>query len=306
MTIVEIGKMTDEQAREYLEQIRWPNGPVCPHCSGQSVTRLHGEAHRPGTIQCNNGDCRQQFTVTVGSVMECSHIPLVKWAMAFQMMCSSKKGMSALQLKRNLGLGSYRTAWFMAHRIRHAMEGKPMEAQLSGIVEADETYIGGKPRVTGAGKRGRGTKKKPVMVLVQRDGASVCNPLPNVRAATLRAELKAHISPDALLMTDDYNAYTTPGAEFAGHETVNHSAKEYARRRADGLVVHTNTAESFFALMKRGHYGVYHSMSKKHLHRYCSEFSFRWCHRKTTDTERTEAAIQQAEGKRLLYKDSGT
>ena len=125
--------------------------------------------------------------MTVGSVMESTRIPLVKWAMAFQMMCSSKKGMSALQLQRNLGLGSYKSAWFMCHRIRLAMEGKPMQYKLSGIVEADETYIGGKPRVTGAGKRGRGTTKKPVMVLVERDGASVCNPLPNVRAQTLRA-----------------------------------------------------------------------------------------------------------------------
>jgi hypothetical protein len=140
------------------------------------------------------------------------------------------------------------------------------------------------------------------MVLVERDGASVCNPLPNVRAATLRAELKANISTDAILMTDDYNAYTKPGYEFAAHETVNHSAKEYARRRADGLVVHTNTAESFFALMKRGHYGVYHSMSRRHLHRYCTEFSFRWSHRKTTDTERTEAAIAGISGKRLMYE----
>ena len=131
MTITEIGKITEDEARKYLENIRWPNGPVCPHCQCTNVTRMQGEAHRDGAIQCNNGECRQQFTLTVGSVMEPTRIPLVKWAMAWHMLCSSKKGMSALQLQRNLGLGSYRSAWFMAHRIRHAMEGKPIEAQLS-------------------------------------------------------------------------------------------------------------------------------------------------------------------------------
>jgi transposase-like protein len=303
MTIVEIGKMTEDESRKYLENIRWPNGAVCPHCQSQNVTRLHGEAHRPGTIQCNAKECQKQFTVTVGGVMESTHIPLTKWAMAWHMLCSSKKGMSALQLMRNLGLGSYRTAWFMAHRIRHAMEGKPMEARLSGVVEADESYFGGKPRVKNSGKRGRGTKKAPVMVLVQRDGDAICMPLPNVTGKTLRGELIKNVEVTATLMTDDLNSYLPPGRMFAAHETVNHTAKQYVRVRHDGLVVHTNTAESFFALMKRGHYGVYHSMSKKHLHRYCSEFAFRWCHRKVTDDERTIAAIAGAEGKRLFYRE---
>ena len=303
MTIVEIGKMTDEQARTYLEGIRWPNGPVCPHCQCTNVTRLQGDAHRDGTIQCNDGECRQQFTLTVGSVMESTRIPLVKWAMAFQMMCSSKKGISALQLQRNLGLGSYKSAWFMCHRIRLAMEAKPMQEKLSGIVEADETYIGGKPRVKNSGKRGRGTKKAPVMVLVQRNGDAVCTPIPNVTGKTLRAELVKNVDTDSILMTDDLNSYNRPGQLFAAHESVNHSAKQYSRIRHDGLVVNTNTAESFFALMKRGHYGVYHSMSKKHLHRYCSEFAFRWTYRKVSDIDRTTAAIIGAEGKRLMYRD---
>ncbi|MBI3864418.1 MAG: transposase [Planctomycetia bacterium] len=137
MNIVEIGKMNEDQARDYLETIRWPNGPVCPHCQCQNVTRLQGEAHRTGAIQCNNAECRQQFTVTVGSVMESSHIPLVKWAMAWHLLCSSKRGMSATQLQRNLRLGSYRTAWLMAHRIRIAMEGKPLQESMSGVVEGD-------------------------------------------------------------------------------------------------------------------------------------------------------------------------
>jgi transposase-like protein len=303
MTITQIGKMNDEQAREYLEKIRWPNGPVCPHCESANVTRMKGEAHRPGTIQCNAKECRKQFTVTVGHVMESSHIPLVKWAMAFHMMCSSKKGISALQLQRNLGLGSYRTAWFMCHRIRFAMQPRPGEVKLSGIVEADESYFGGKPK-RGTGKRGLGTKKAAVMVLVERDGNSACNPIPNVQGKTLRKELLQYVSKRAILMTDELPSYRRPGAMFKDHDTVNHRDEEYARLRADGIVAHVNTAESFFSLMKRGHYGVYHSMSKRHLHRYCSEFSFRWSHRKVTDKERTEAAIQQADGKRLLYKTS--
>ncbi|MBI3865679.1 MAG: IS1595 family transposase [Planctomycetia bacterium] len=302
MTIVEIGKMNDEQAREYLENIRWPNDPVCPHCQGTNVTRLKGEAHRPGMIQCNAKECRGQFTVTVGGVMESSHIPLVKWAMGFHMLSSSKKGMSALQLQRNLGLGSYRTAWFMCHRIRCAMEGQPVQQKMTGVVESDETYIGGKPK-RNSGKRGRGTKKQPVMVLVQRDGAAVSMPVPNVTIKTVRRELNLHVSKSAILMTDEHSAYIKPGQRFKEHDTVNHGTDEYARRRDDGLVVHVNSCESFFALMKRGHHGIYHSWSKKHMHRYCSEFGFRWTHRKTTDTERTEVAIQQAEGKRLLYKN---
>jgi len=233
--------------------------------------------------------------------MESSKIPLVKWAMGFHMMCSSKKGISALQLQRNLGFGSYKTAWFMCHRIRLAMVPNEKQEPLTGIIEADETYIGGKPRAKSR-RRGRGTKKTPVMVLIQRDGASVCNPLRNVSGKTLRGELIRNVDTSSILMTDDFRSYIPPGKLFAAHETVNHTSKQYSRVREDGLVVHTNTAESFFALMKRGHYGTYHKMSKKHLHRYCAEFSFRWSHRKTTDTERTLIAISQAAGKRLMYQ----
>ena len=170
MTLLEIARMTEEQAREYLEGLRWPDGPVCPHCQSTDVTRMNGEAHRPGCIQCNNSECRQQFTVTVKSVMESSKVSLVKWVLAFHLICSSKKGFSALQLQRELGLGSYRTAWFMMHRIRHALaEGELTEPTMQGAVEADESYFGGKPRHSNKhkdapAKRGRGTKKTPVVV----------------------------------------------------------------------------------------------------------------------------------------------
>lgn len=300
MLLTEIAKMTEEKAREYLEGIRWPNGPVCPHCGSQNVTRLHGEKHRDGAIQCN--ECRDQFTVTVGSVMESSKVPLVKWVMAFHLLCSSKKGFSALQLQRELGLGSYRTAWFMMHRVRHAMEGKPLQELLTGTIEVDETYVGGKPRITGKSKRGRGTSKKPVMVLVERDGDARVKPIERVDGATLKQEIRDNVGPESQIMTDDFSSYNGLASEFASHDTVNHSAKEYAREKSDGSVVHTNTAESFFALIKRGHYGVYHQMSKKHLLRYCTEFGFRWNHRKVSDGERTESAIKQAEGKRLTYE----
>lgn len=300
MNILDIGRMTDGQARDYLEKIRWPEGPVCPHCGAKDCTRLEGEKHRHGCIQCNV--CREQFTVTVGSVMESSHIPLVKWVMAFHLICSSKKGMSALQLQRELQLGSYRSAWFMAHRIRHAMNGEPMQAMLKGDVEVDETYVGGKPRYKGQSKRGRGTKKKPVVALVERDGNVRVGPVENVTAETLHAEIVTQVASSATIITDQLSSYGGIGEKFqGGHETVNHSAKEYARK-TDKRVVHTNTVESFFALIKRGHYGVYHSMSKKHLHRYCSEFGFRWNHRRVSDEVRTVAAIADSAGKRLLYE----
>lgn len=300
MTLLEIARLTEEQAREYLERLRWPSGPVCPHCGSQNVTRLAGESARPGTIQCN--ECREQFTVTVGSVMESSKVPLVKWIMGFHLLCSSKKGISALQLQRELGLGSYRTAWFMAHRIRHAMETDT--SLFSGTVEVDETYVGGKPRYKGQSKRGRGTKKTPVMVLVERDGGAHARPLDAVDSGSLKDTVRELVDPSATLMTDEFPAYAGLDSEFkGGHHTVNHGKKEYVRKSASGDVfVTTNTAESFFSLMKRGHYGVYHQLSRKHIHRYCHEYSFRWTHRKVTDGERTEAAIRGAGGKRLRYK----
>lgn len=301
MNLIELASMSDEQAREYLEKIRWPNGPICPHCNSDDCTRLQGEAHRLGTIQCNN--CRGQFTVTVGSVMESSHVPLVKWCMAFHLLCSSKKGFSAKQLQRELGLGSYRTAWFMMHRVRHAMNGQPMERPLQGEVEVDETYVGGKPRFKGKGKRGRGTEKAPIVALVERDGAARCVHVKNVSADSLHTEILSTVAENSVIMTDEFNAYSGIGQHFRhGHETINHKERQYVRRSKEGRKVTTNTAESFFALIKRGHYGVYHQMSKTHLHRYCNEFAFRWSYRKVSDSVRTEAALSAAEGKRLLYE----
>jgi transposase-like protein len=302
-TLTQIARMTDAEARAYLESLIWPNGPVCPHCGSSEVTRLHGTAHRVGLLKCR--DCHEQFTVTVGSVMEDSHIPLQKWILGFHFICSSKKGMSAKQLQRELEFGSYETAWFMSHRIREAMNNGALEKALKGTVEMDETYVGGKPR-PGDGnehKRGRGTSKTPVVAVVERSGESHSTPVSHVDTKTLKAIVSENVDTEnSTLVTDELPLYNSVGREFAGgHRTVNHGDGQYVRNYKS-LRVHTNTVESYFALLKRGHYGVYHKMSAKHLGRYCDEFSFRWDHRKVTDGQRTESAIEGAPGKRLMYK----
>lgn len=299
MDLAQIASLTEEQAREYLESIIWSDGVICSHCKSNNNTKLSGKAHRDGTYQCN--DCRNQFTVTVGTIMEDSHIPLKKWIMAFHLLCSSKKGISSLQLQRDLGLGSYRTALFMTHRIRLAMSNHFASEKLKGIVEVDETYVGGKPR-KGDGKenkRGRGTKKAPVLVLVERDGKAVSKPIKRVSAKDLKSEIRDNVELESKIITDDFKSYRGLKKEFSGgHEVVKHSQGEYSRGGID-----TNTAESFFALLKRGHYGVFHNLSKRHLYRYTDEFAFRWNHRKISDGERREIAIRQACGKRLVYSN---
>ena len=239
--------------------------------------------------------------------MEDTHLPLQKWVMAFHLLCSSKKGLSALQLQRQLGLGSYRTAWHLAHRIRHAMKDFPTNSpKLSGTVEADETNVGGKPRKVNkhrAGRRaknptGRGTRKVPVVALVERDGPIVVQKVDAVTAKNLKKVIDANVHQSSRLCTDEFQAYRSIGQTFAGgHGAVKHSDYEYARG-AD----HVNSAESFFALLKRGLHGSFHHVSQKHLQRYCDEFAYRWDQRKTTDGERTVIAIKKAEGKRLTYK----
>ncbi len=306
MAAIDVGRLTEPEARTILESIRWPTGPVCPHCGSTMVTRLQAQSEkvRDGVIQCNG--CRKQFTVTVGTVMERSHITLRQWVQAFHSMCSHKKGVSALQLQRNLGLHTYRAAWFLAHRIRLAMKEDPLASKLDGVVQVDEGYIGGKPRKgkrdqSGdliVNKRGKGTKKVPVVALVERGGKIKTRVVEHVNADTLKAAIRENVEKTAAIHTDELNCYNGIGQEFAGgHQTVNHSQGEYARGD-----VNTNTAESFFALLKRGVHGTFHHVSKTHLHRYCDEFSFRWDERKVTDGERTVEAIKRAAGKRLMYR----
>lgn len=296
MTLAQAAKLNEDEAREYLEGIRWPNGPVCAHCGeSERIYDLQGDAHRPGLYKC--GACRKQFTVTVGTVMHRSKIGLDKWVLAFHLMCSSKKGISALQLQRNLGLGSYKTAWHMAHRIRLAMKEDPLSSKLNGTVETDETYVGGKSR---KGRRGRGSERKTaVLALIERDGGrAVSHPVERVRARELKGAIREMVDPAARIMTDEFASYQGIGREFAGgHHVVRHSAGEYVNGDA-----HTNTAESYFALLKRGVHGTFHHVSKRHLARYCDEFSFRWTHRRINDGQRTEAAVRGTGGKRLTYK----
>jgi transposase-like protein len=242
-----------DKAREYLEAQRWPTGPVCPHCGSvdENVVKLAGKSTRPGLYACKG--CRGHFSVTVGTVYERSHIPLNKWLMAAFLMASSKKGISAHQGHRMLGI-TYKSAWFMCHRIRHALD-QGMETKLDGVLEADETWVGGKPRkVAGQprqGIKGRGTPKAPVAVLVQRDGAAVCKPIKNASSKELRT-VAQHAAPTATLMTDEWKPYGPIGREMAAHHRVNHSQGQYVNKLPDGTMVHSNTAESFFALLKRG------------------------------------------------------
>lgn len=293
----------EDAARKFIEAKRWPNGPVCPHCECKEVYTLTAKPGskspvRPGVYKCKK--CRKQFTVRIGTIYEESKIPLSKWLMAIHLMTSSKKGVSSRQIERELGI-TMKSAWFLTHRIREAMRELPGGEKLQGTVEADETYVGGKPRVPGQSKRGRGTNKQPVMVLVERDGNARCLPIPRIDGKTLKGEIAVNVATEAIIITDENPAYNGLEETFAGHETTNHSQKEYSRTEADGTKINSNTAESFFALLKRGHYGIFHHLSKKHLSRYCDEFSFRWNHRKVSDGERLTAAVEGAEGKRLMY-----
>jgi transposase-like protein len=298
MAYNDVCRLTEDEARTVLENIRWKSQITCPHCGSKEVTRLNSKSNkvRDGVIQCNS--CRKQFTVTVGTIMEDSHITLRQWLQAFHSMCSHKKGISAMQLQRNLGLKSYKSAWYLAHRIRLAMQEKA--GLLNGVVEVDETYVGGKPR-KGDGtkhKRGRGTKKTPVLVLVERNGKSISHPVTDVTAKTLKSAIKGLVDDEATIMTDEWGSYRGIGKSFkGGNKVVNHGLGEYVNGDAN-----TNTAESYFAILKRGIYGTFHSISKHHLSRYCDEFSFRWNNRKTTDGERTENAVKGIFGKRLMYK----
>jgi transposase-like protein len=285
------------KAREHLEAIRWPNGPYCTHCGDtERVYRLHGKSHRPGLLHCNS--CNGSFTVTTGSVMESSHVPLNKWVLAYRLMASSKKGFSAHQLHRSLGV-TYKTAWFMAHRIREAMrEINPGPLGGEGkFVEADETFTGGKAK-------NRAYKAPPpkeaVMSLVERGGKVRSFHVPEVTATTLKPIIVDAIAKDSHFRTDESGVYWKVGEEFTSHRTVVHSIGEYVRGDA-----HTNTIEGYFSIFKRGIYGVYHHVSQQHLKRYLGEFDFRYNERialGVTDTERAAKAIRGAAGKRLTYR----
>lgn len=260
----------EDAARAHFEALRWPNGPVCPHCgSVDSATHLQGKSTRPGVYKCR--ECKKPFTATIGTLYERSHIPLHKWLLATHLLCASKKGISAHQLYRMLGFGSYRTAWFMAHRIREGMRelniaGGPLGGE-NEVVEVDETFVGGKAR----NRKGKVPAKEAVVALVERDGRVRPNHVGEVTAKTLRPILKAQIDKRTYVMTDEGTVYPPIADGFAGHGTVNHSIEEYVR----GNFWHTNTVESYFSILKRGLIGTYHHVSPQHLKRYLGEFDFR-------------------------------
>ncbi|MGJ0427192.1 IS1595 family transposase [Methylocystis sp.] len=304
MTNLSAPRFHDEDAaREHIEASRWPNGVTCPHCGSVNVRRMEGKT-QAGMFLCN--DCRDKFTCRTGTVMERSHVPLHKWLLAIHLMASSKKGISAHQLMRNLGLGSYRTAWFLAHRIREAMTDDSHKATggLGGanrVVEADESYVGGKAKNRAFKEP---APKKAVVTLIERDGRAKSFHVANVTAKTVRPIIVTNANRASSLMTDESLIYPKIGEEFANHHTVNHSANEYARL---GGYAHCNTAENFFSILKRGITGTYHSVSEAHLHRYLAEFDFRYNNRTglgVEDAERAAKALKGAEGKRLMYNQS--
>jgi transposase-like protein len=297
----------EDAARAHFERIRWPHGPICPHCGvvGQA-TLVKGKSHRPGMYQCNA--CREPFSVKVGTVMESSHIPLAKWALGFHLMASSKKGVSAHQLHRMLKI-TYKSAWFMAHRIREAMrDTDPTPFGGEGkVVEADETFIGPNLDVFDNDKgwrkqSGTGGMRK-VVTLVERGGRARSVKVHALKLDEIKKVLEIAAF-DSVLYTDEANHYKRLGPKmFAQHDSINHGAGEYGRGD-----VHTNTIEGFFSIFKRGMRGVYQHCGDRHLQRYLDEFDFRYSNRVATgvdDTQRTARAIEGAQGKRLTYKRPG-
>lgn len=285
----------EEAARAHIETARWNGEPTCPHCGSAKVKRMGGKA-RAGMFLCN--DCRDKFTVRTGSVMERSHVPLHKWLLATYLMAASKKGMSAKQMERMLGV-TYKTAWFLCHRIREAMDGAAPTGPLGGadaVVEADETYVGGKAKNRATRKP---AAKKAVVALVERDGPARSFHVANVNAATLRPLIVVNVDRKSHLMTDESPVYTSVGREFNGHSTVNHSQSEYV---TTGGFKHSNTAENFFSIFKRGVIGTYHHMREAHLGRYCVEFELRYNTRKLDDGERAALILKGGIGHRLTYR----
>jgi transposase-like protein len=293
---------SDETAAvEFFESQRWGDTPCCVKCGSVDVYQMKdaatGERNKRFLWRCR--DCKEQYTVRIGTVYEESRLPMKHWAYAFWRGATSKKGVSALEIKRHCQI-SYKSALFLMNRIRFAMSPDPNEPKLNGIVECDETYVGGKPR-KGDGKthkKGRGTSKTPVFAAVARDGKIRRRVVANVTGETLRAAIREDVDPESYIITDEHLGYRGIGEHFeGGHHTVRHSAGEYARGP-----YHTNTAESSFALVKRGIVGVYHNVSKEYLHRYIWQFDFMWNGRKLNDGERTVLAIRCAEGKRMMYR----
>ena len=292
---------TDDKARLHLEGILWKNGIVCPHCKCSDQKQFAERTANPekkiraGLRFCSN--CKSQFTVTIGTIFEDSHIPLRKWLIAWYLICSSKKGISSLQLQRLLELGSYRSALFMAHRIRYALKETSFAEKLSGIIEADEAMIGGiYPQSKGTNK----TNKAPVVSLVQRGGPVRSQVMPTVNGKNLKQAIRDNVMICSEIHTDKNPQYLGLEPKYT-HKTVNHSIDEFTRHEGEN-VISTTSVESFFSLLKRGVVGTFHHLSPQYLPLYLAEFDHRHNCRKMTDGERTDLGLTKAAGKRLIYK----
>lgn len=288
----------ETKARALLESWRWPKGPVCPHCKNageKTISKLEAQKTsrrgvRLGVYFC--GACRQQFTVTVGTVLERSHVPLSKWVLALFLVCASKKSLSAHQIHRMIGV-TYKTAWFMCHRLRFAMTPpRWAEIKLTGTVEVDETFVGPKAK-----------PKTPVVALIERQGFARVKVIASVTQKNLGAALDECVSKEAIVNTDEHPGYRHPLKHWKAHQTVNHSRREYQRQNPDGSRASTNTAESFFSLFKRAMVGAWHHISREHLLKYANEFAFRWNTRQDTEVQRLEKFARWMEGKRLTYRE---
>ena len=295
----------ETKARELFEKWRWPNGATCPHCKCDGKEKpIYAMASKPGTknkmragLYCC-GACRKTFTSKVGTVLESSHVSFSKWIMAWFLICSSKKGISAHQIHRMLKI-TYKTSWFLCHRIRFSMGDDPSIGgkKLDGIVEVDETYVGGKGDM-----KTKFSRKIPVVALIERGGKMHTRIVASVSQKNLGQCLFECVEKTATVNSDEHDGYKPAGKQFARHESVNHSKGEYHRINKDGTVSTTNSAESFFSLLKRGVYGSWHHVSREHLPKYANEFSFRWNTRRLSDGARLAEGMPMAEGKRLLYR----
>jgi transposase-like protein len=293
----------EKLAVEFMEKQRWGDRPACPHCGSENVYQMM-DSKDPTKRQanfrwrCREKQCHQQFTVRIGTVFEDSRAELRHWCFAFWRAATSKKGVSALEIHRQTGL-AYKTCLFMLHRIRHAMDEQDVEP-LSGIVEVDETYIGGKPRRYQGSRKTLKREKTIVMGLKSRNGKVRPKVIADVTAATLKGVINANVARGSRIMTDDWSGYRGLKKDGWQHESVTHSSPIFEYARGD---VTTNGIEGFFGMLKRGLNGIYHSVSRKHLHRYLSEFQYRYNHSALTDGQRTILAIRQSQGKRLLYTE---
>lgn len=288
---------TDEACRAHMESVRWPFGPVCPNCG--SINNAVPVSTRPGLYRCRA--CSKQFTVTVDTALEGSHLPLRVWYLAMYLMLSTAKPISAMSLSKHLGI-QYRTCWHLLHRLR-AMLSAGEKLPLAGVIEADETYVGGKASNRQKHRekptRGRGTSKPMLFAALERDGLARTAVIPSASAVAIDPLLFGWLDRSGVLCTDELGVYDWFGRKMRRHYRVNHSAGEYARTE-DGVRAHVNTAEGFFGLFKRAVFGIHHHVSAKHLHRYATEHELRWNRRRADTCERIARCLIGRHGRLRL------